>query len=370
MHRRELITLLGGATTSSASLQNTSSVEGHMKRRKFNAPLGRTRTSMVRKTAAFQAILVLFGSMHAALAQQTPYRMGLVSPGSASSMAPRVEALKNGLREHGYVEGRNITIEYRWGEGEDQRVPGLVSDLMNLKVDMFLTHGVLATRAARNASATMPIVCFDCGDLVATGLVESLSRPGGNITGVTLIHPDTSGKRLELLKEMIPGVARVAVLYNPGNPVAEPELKSTQDAARILNLHLQPLGVEGPSAIERAVTSMMREGADALIVLSDAAFLGRRRQIAQLVEANRLPTIFWTGDYAKAGGLVGYGPDGVALARRAASYVDKILKGARPRDLPIEQPVKFELVVNLKAANALGLTISPALLARADEVIE
>jgi ABC-type uncharacterized transport system substrate-binding protein len=325
---------------------------------------------MATKIAAFQVILVIFGSMHAALAQQTPYRIGLVSPGSASSMAPRVEALKDGLRDHGYVESRNIAIEYRWGDGEDQRVPGLVSDLMNLKVDIFLTHGVLATRTARNASTTIPIVCFDCGDLVATGLVESLSRPGGNITGVTLIHPEMSGKRLQLLQEMIPGLARVAVLYNSGNPVAEPELKSTQDAARILKLDLQSVGVQDPSAIERAVTSMTRERADALIVLSDAAFLGRRRQIAELVAANRLPTIFWTGDYAKAGGLVGYGPDGVALARRAASYVDKIRKGARPTDLPIEQPIKFELVFNLKAANALGLTISPALLARADEVVE
>ena len=325
---------------------------------------------MARKTAAFQVILVILGSMHAAQAEQSPYRVGLVSPGSASSMAPRIEALKNGLRDHGYVEGQNITIEYRWGDGMDERVPGLVSDLMNLKVDMFLTHGVLATRAARDASATIPIVCFDCGDLVATSLVESLSRPGGNITGVTLIHPEMSGKRLELLKEMIPGLARVAVLYNSGNPVAEPELRSTQDAARMLKLHLQSVGVKDPSAIERAVTSMTRERADALIVLSDAAFLGRRRQIAELVAANRLPTIFWTGDYAKVGGLVGYGPDGVAIARRAARYVDKILKGANPRDLPIEQPIKFELVFNLKAANALGLTIPPTLLARADEAIE
>jgi ABC-type uncharacterized transport system substrate-binding protein len=314
-------------------------------------------------------ILVVLGLMHAQ-AEQAPYRIGLVSPGSASAMAPRVEALKNGLRDHGYVEGRNITIEYRWGDGKDEKVSELVSDLINLKVDMFLTHGVVATRAARDASGTIPIVCFDCGDLVATSLVESLSRPGGNITGVTLIHPDMSGKRLELLKEMIPGLARVAVLYNSGNPVAEPELRSTQEAARILKLHLQAIGVKDPSAVERAVTSMTHERADALIVLSDAAFLGRRREIAELVAANRLPTIFWTGDYAKAGGLVGYGPDGVAMARRAASYVDKILNGGKPGDLPIEQPIKFELVFNLKAASALGMTIPPTLLARADEVIE
>ena len=324
---------------------------------------------MARKTAAIQVMLVVLGSVHAQ-AQQASYRIGLVSPASASAMAPRVEALKNGLRDHGYVEGRNITIEYRWGDGKDERVAGLVSDLMNLKVDMFLTHGVLATRTARNASATIPIVCFDCGDLVATGLVESLSRPGGNITGVTLIHPDMSGKRLELLKEMIPGLARVAVLYNSANPVVESELRSTQDAARMLKLQLESIGLKDPSAVEGAVTSITPERADALMVLSDAAFLGRRQQIAELAATNRLPTIFWTGDYAKAGGLVGYGPDGVALARLAASYVDKILKGAKPKDLPIEQPTKFELVFNLKAANALRLTIPPALLGRADEVIE
>jgi putative ABC transport system substrate-binding protein len=179
-----------------------------------------------------------------------------------------------------------------------------------------------------------------------------------------------SGKRLELLKEMIPGLARLAVLYNSRNPVAEPERRSTQDAARALGFDLQSVGVNDPSEIEHAVTSITRDRADALIVLSDAAFLGRQRQIAELTSANRLPTIFWTGDYAKAGGLVGYGPDGFASARRAASYVDKILKGAKPGDLPVEQPTKFELVINLKAAKELGLTVPQSLLVRADEVIE
>ena len=326
---------------------------------------------MARKTAPLWVMLLLIASVHSAQPEQAPpYRIGLISPGSASSMASRVEALKNGLRDLGYIEGQNIAIEYRWGDGDDERVSGLVSDLMKAKIGIFLTHGVRATLVARDASATIPIVCFDCGDLVSTGVVESLSRPGGNITGVTLIHPEMSGKRLELLKEMIPGLARLAVLYNSGNPVAEPELRSTQDAARLLNLHLQSVGVKDLREVEDALASMMRERADALIVLSDAAFLGRRGRIAELVAANRLPTIFWIGDYPKAGGLVGYGPDGFASARRAASYVDKVLKGTKPADLPIEQPTKFELVINLKTAKALGLTVPHSLLQRADEVIE
>src|SRR4051794_35150424 len=323
------------------------------------------------KIAAFQAALFLFAPTHIAEAQQgSPHRIGFVSPASASSLASRLEAFKQALRDLGYVEGQNINIEYRWAEGREERLPDLAAELVRLKVGIVVTHGVVATHAARSASATIPIVCFACGDLTATGLVESLARPGRNVTGVTLINPEMSGKRLELLKELFPKLSRVAVFYNSGNPVAEFELKTTQTAAQILGLSLQIIGVKDPAEFELAVGVMGRERAEALIVLSDAMFLGQGKQIADLATGNRLPTIFWTGELAKVGGLIGFGPDGLAISRRAAGYLDKILKGAKPGELPVEQPTKFELIINLKTARALGLTIPPSLLARADEVIE
>ena len=298
------------------------------------------------------------------------HRIGFLSVASSSSMAPRVDAFRQGLRELGYVEGKNITIDFRWGDGRNERLPRLAAELVQLKVGIVVAHGVAATVAAQKASATIPIVCFACGDLLATGLVASLARPGGNITGQTIIAPEVTGKRLELLREVVPALTRVAVLWNPDNPVSVPELKETQAAARSLGLELQSLHVSNPADFRTAFSSMVQARADALVVFSDAMFFGELSQIADLAAKSRLPAISWTGEFAKSGGLMGYGPDVLAIARRAATYVDKILKGVLPADLPIEQPVKFEFVVNLKTARALGLTIPQALLLRADDVIQ
>jgi putative tryptophan/tyrosine transport system substrate-binding protein len=313
-------------------------------------------------------LLALVGSSVAA--QDLPHKIGFVSGASSSSMASRVEAFRHALRELGYVEGQNITIEYRWGNGSDERLHDLTADLVRVNVSMIVSHGVLATLAARAASSTIPILCFSCGDLVATGVVENLRRPGGNITGLTVFAPEMSGKRLELLKEFFPGLMRVAVLYNSSNPVSQPELQSTHAAAVALGLQVDSVGVKDSTEFENAFLSIRSTRADAVMVLSDSMLFGGRKQIAQLAVANRLPAISWSGDFARAGGLVGYGPDVLAIARHAAPYVAKILKGVKAGDLPVEQPTKFELVLNLKTAKALGLAIPPTLLARADEVIE
>lgn len=316
------------------------------------------------------AVGLLIASSTSGAQPHGPYRIGFLSPATASSMAPRLDAFKRGLVELGYVEGRTIVIDYRWGEGKEGRLPGLAQELVRLKVDVLLVHGVAATQAARKASAALPIVCFACGDLVSTGVVASLSRPQGNITGLTILAPEVSGKRLELLREIVPGLARVAVLWNALNPVSVPELKETQAAAQALGLAALSFSVKGPQDLERAFSEIRQTGADALVVLSDAMLYGQRARIADLAVASRLPSVSWTGEFAKSGGLIGYGPDVFAIARRAATYVDKIAKGAKPADLPIEQPDKFEFVLNASTAKALGLEIPQSLLVRADEVVQ
>lgn len=285
-------------------------------------------------------------------------------------MQARIEPFRQGLRELGYIENQNITIEYRWGDGRDERLDRFASELISLRIDLLVTHGALATLAAKRASATIPITCFACGDLISTGLVANLARPGGNVTGLTVLAPEASGKRVELLKEAVPRLTRLAVLWNSDNPVSRPELKETEAAAKSAGLQLQSVGVVKPSDFGRAIGSMSAERSEALIVLSDAMFFGNRAQIADLAIKNRLPAISWSGEFAKSGTLMGYGPNVFVLAKRAATYVDKILKGAKPSDLPIEQPTKFDLAINLKTAKTIGLTVSPTLLARADEVIE
>jgi putative ABC transport system substrate-binding protein len=297
------------------------------------------------------------------------FRIGFLSPASSAPMAARIDSFKKGLEELGYVERRNTILEYRWAEGKEERLPALASELVPA-VDVVVTHGALAARVTKQASATIPIVCFGCGDAVAAGLVDSLARPGSNITGQTTLAPEATGKRVELLKEAVPGITRLAVLWNSGNPVSGPELKETVEAARAGGLRLQSVSVTNSDELPRAFSAINAENAEAVLVLSDAMFFGSRKQIAELAIAGRLPAVSWSDEYAKSGFMLTYGPDVYVLARRAAVYVDKILKGVKPADLPLEQPTKFEFVVNLRTAKAIGLALPPALLARADEVIE
>jgi putative ABC transport system substrate-binding protein len=321
-------------------------------------------------TVLLTATTILASANRAIAQQPKTYRIGFLSPASSASMEARVGRFRQGLRELGYVEGQNATIEYRWGEGKEGRLSALAVELVDLKIDVLVTHGVLATLAAKRATATLPIMCFLCGDAVSVGLVASLARPGGNITGQTVLAPEVSGKRVELLKEMVPGLTRLAVLWNSDNPASKPELKEVEAAARSSGLQLQSVSVAKPSDFVRAFNSMRADRAQALIVQSDAMFFCNRKQIADHAVAIQLPAIAWSGELAKSGTLLGYGPDTYELAQRAAIYVDKILKGAKPSDLPIEQPTKFELVINLKTAKTLGLTVPPTLLTRADELIE
>jgi len=297
-------------------------------------------------------------------------RLGLLIPGSSSAFAPRIEAFRYGLRDLGYVEGRNITMEYRFAEGQDDRLPALVAELIRLQVDIIVTDGEAAIRAAQHATTTIPIVMAVSGDPVGIGHVASLARPGGNITGLSFMQPEVSGKRLELLQEAVPTLSHVAVLWNPDVPVSTLGFKETQTAAHALGLQLQSLEVRGPDEFDQAFAAMTSEHADALVVLSNPLFFEHRRQLAELAVKHRLPAIFLFREYVEAGGLMAYGANLNDMWRRAASYMDRILKGTKPADLPVEQPVKFALVINLKTAKALGVTIPPTLLFQADEVIQ
>jgi putative ABC transport system substrate-binding protein len=308
----------------------------------------------------------------AVTAQEPPrvWRIGFLGPGSSSSGDPRVEALRRGLREAGYAEGQNLAFEFRWADGNANRLAQLAAELARLKVDTIVTQGTQATDAARRAVTTIPIVFAVAGDPVGTGLVTSLARPGGNVTGLTDIAPDVVGKRLELLREAVPGISRVAVLWNPANSTAAPQMKDTDTAARSVGIAVRSLELADASQLEGAFTAAVQSHAQALIVLSDGALYGQRVQIARLAAKHRLPCVAWTPEFAASGCLMAYGANVVEMHRRAAVLVDKILKGASPGALPVEQPTKFELVLNLRTAKALNLKIPPTLLARADRVIE
>jgi len=315
-------------------------------------------------------VAILFGAVAIVEAQQPAKlpKIGVLSPLSPTTHSLPIEAFRNGLRDLGYIEGKNITIEYRFAEGERARLPELAAELTRLKVDIMVAASVGATEAAKKASGTAPIVVAAAGDLVDTGVVASLARPGGNVTGSTSMGTDLSGKRLELLKEIRPTASRIAVLWSPSKTDAD-QVKETETAARVLGLRIQPAQVKSAGEIDSGFTTMVRNRAQALIIVQGNLTLFHRRQIADLALRNRLPSICEQAAWVDDGCLVSYGPDIPHLWRRAATFVDKILKGAKPADLPVEQPTKFELVINLKTAKQIGLTIPPNVLMRADRVI-
>jgi putative ABC transport system substrate-binding protein len=290
--------------------------------------------------------------------------------GFHSGLTPFDEGFREGLRELGYVEGKNLVIEYRWADLKPDRASALASELVGLSVDVIVSvTGPVTALAAKRATTTIPIV-FETGDPVGLGLVTRLERPGGNLTGVENFMGELNAKRLELLKEALPGVSRVGVLANPAGPATARRLREVDRAAQVLRVKLQVLEAREVQEIDAAFAVMARKRAEALLVLTDPMFSAQRDRIVAFAAKHGLPGVFFTRDFVEAGGLLSYSPNLAATRRRLATYVDKILKGAKPGDLPVEQPTKFELVINLKTARALGLTIPPSLLLRADQVIE
>ena len=316
----------------------------------------------------------LFAAPRAAGAQQAAkvYRLGLLggSPPNSPGGRRAWEGFFQGMRELGYIEGQNILVEGRFYGDHTERLPALAAELVRLKVDVIVAGAAPAPEAAQRATSTIPIVMAIHGDPVGSGLVASLAKPGKNVTGVSTLGPELVGKRLQLLKEVIPGISRVAVLSNPTDTAQALLLREAQVAARSLKVRLQVLEARAPSDFAGAFSAMTKERARGVIILASSMFYAERIRIAELAARSRLPAIYGVKEYAEAGGLMAYGVNLGESFRRSATYVDKILKGAKPADLPVEQPTKFELVINLKAAKALGLTIPPSLLSRADEVIQ
>jgi putative ABC transport system substrate-binding protein len=315
-------------------------------------------------------LFALCGSVDAQQPTKVP-RIGYIQAPPPSAVATRTDAFRQGLRELGYVEGKNIVIEWRFAEGKSERVPALAAELVHLKVDVIVTGGSILTRAVKEATSTIPIVMAQDIDPVGNGFVASLARPGGNITGLSTLAPEISGKRLELLKEIIPRLSRVAVLGTSSQPGNAQQLKETELAAQAFGVKLQYLDVLSPKDIEPAFRESSKGGADAVVMMvAGAVSAAHRTQISEFAVKSRLPTMYPHNNHVEAGGLMSYGVSFPDLDRRAATYVDKILKGAKPADLPVEQAKKFELIINLKAAKQIGLTIPPNVLVRADKVIK
>ena len=325
-----------------------------------------------RKWAGFFAIVVALTMCGAVVqAQQRAKfpRIGFLVPGSPSGFAARVEAFRQGLREFGYVEEKTIAIEYRWAEGKLDRLPQFAAELVRIKVDVIVTSGDAAIRAAKEKTTTIPIVVGVAGDLVATGYVASHSRPGGNITGLIDISPELSTKRLELVKEAFPKTSRVMILLNSANPVMVLNFKEIERTARAMGLKPESLEIRSSDDFDSALMAPTRGQSEVLIVLQDSLVIGHSKRIVEFAAKHRLPAMYFDSRWVDTGGLISYGPNYPDLFRRAAGYVDKILKGRKPSDLPVEQPTKFELVINLQAAKQIGVTIPPSVLARADKVI-
>jgi putative ABC transport system substrate-binding protein len=322
------------------------------------------------KATVVLLIGLVLASGHLAEAQQGKKiaRIGFLTTGGAEN--PSTLYFRQGLRELAYIEGENVLVEYRYAEGGSQQLSEFAEELVRLKVDVIVTSATEPSLIAQRATRTIPIVMGGGGDPVGAGLVDSLARPGGNITGVTSISSDLSGKRLELLKEAFPKMSPVAVLWLPTATGNKQQMKETEAAADSLRLPLQPAAVERPNDFESAFSAIIRGSARSLIVLSSPMFASHRSRIADLAAKSRLPAIYPDSNYVEAGGLMSYGPNLSEQYRRVVVYVDKILKGAKPADLPVERPMKFELVINLKTAKQIGLTIPPNVLARADKVIK
>ena len=329
---------------------------------------------MIRRVALVALLAVsLLAAPLAADAQQAGKvpRIGFLSLTSPSDRPPLLDAFRQRLRELGWVEGQNIVIDYRYAEDRVDRLPDLAAELVRLKVDLIVSWGTQGVTAAKNATETIPIVMIAVRDPIGIGLIASLARPGGNVTGVSgSAGLEWVAKQLELLKETVPKIRRVAILSNPTNAYHQLAIREVDVAARALGVQLQLLEAQGPNEFDGAFAAMAKESVGALLVLSDAMLNSHRTRLAELAARNRLPAAYGVRESVEAGGLMSYGPSFLDSFRRAATYVDKILKGAKPAELPVEQPTKFELVINMKTAKALGLTIPQSVLLRADHVIE
>jgi len=341
--------------------------------RKSKTCAERGRSIQNRKWVGLFAVVVALMMCGARAAAQQPvriHRIGILSTVSGSVFSARVEAFRQRLRELGYVEGKNVFIEYRYADGKPERLPDLAAELVGLKVDVIVTIGPVATLAAKKASGTIPIVFAGASDPVGTGLVSSLAQPGGNITGLSLMVPDLDGKRLELLKEAFPSVARMAFLWNPSGSRGNPAFTVMEAAAKALGLKLLSLEVRSLDDFEGAFARAKKERAQALITTTGGLINTQQRRVLDFAAKNRLPAIYHYSEFVEAGGMMSYGPDNTDVLRRAAEFVDKILKGTKPADMPVEQATKFEFVVNMNAAKQIGLTIPQNVLARADRVIK